>query len=462
MPVEQSTYTLTAMQAPVQLIEELISEVQLCLVESRHDRVTELLQQMSTSEVAAVVESLPPLERQQLWKIVPEEQQGEVLAKLGEQVRTALLGSLNVDDAVAATVGMETQDLAEVIDEASDQLRDAILESLDADDRALVEGTLAFPEDSAGRLMTRDLIAVRSDVRLEVIKRYLHQRGSLPPNIRALLVVDRSGLFLGKLPLEALLTKSPQSMVTEVMDTASVSVHLLTPKAEVASLFQRRDMVSLPVLDDDHRLVGQIVLDDAIDLIRAEAEEPMMRMAGLDAEEDLLAPILTSTRRRLFWLGVNLATAFLAAAVIGLFEATLSQLVALAILMPIVASMGGIAGSQTLTLAIRGLALGQITDANRRWLLMKEISISVVNGLVWALVVGLIAWLWFGQPGVALILGVAMMINLLVAAVSGLAIPLLLERLGLDPALAGSVVLTTVTDVVGFMSFLGLATLFLL
>lgn len=218
----------------------------------------------------------------------------------------------------------------------------------------------------------------------------------------------------------------------------------------------------LYVVDETHRLVGRINLDDAIHLIRNEAEQPMMHMAGLEVDEDLLAPIVTSVRRRLFWLGINLGTAFLAAWIIGLFEATLDKIVTLAVLMPIVASMGGIAGSQTLTLAIRGLALGQITDANTRWLAIKEITISIVNGIVWALVVGVITWLWFGQIGITIILGAAMVINLLTASISGLAIPLILDRFGIDPALSGSVVLTTVTDVVGFMSFLGLATIFLL
>jgi len=250
--------------------------------------------------------------------------------------------------------------------------------------------------------------------------------------------------------------------VVDVMDSTAASVNVLTPLSEVANLFQRRDLVALPVVDDAHKLVGRILLDDAIHLIRTEAEQPMMHMAGLEVDEDLLAPIASSARRRLFWLGMNLVTAFLAAWVIGLFEATLDKIVALAVLMPIVASMGGIAGSQTLTLAIRGMALGQITDANARWLAIKEVTISVINGIVWAVVVGVIAWFWFGQAGIALILGVAMIINLLVAAASGLAIPLILKRLGLDPALSGSVILTTVTDVVGFMSFLGLATLFLL
>jgi magnesium transporter len=385
-----------------------------------------------------------------------------VLASLGEQVRSSLLKRLNVEEAVAAATTMETPSLAAVVDEATAELREAILESLGADERARVEDALSYPEGSAGRVMEREWVAVRADVRLEVVKRYLSYRGSVPYRTTALMVVDREGVFLGELLLETLLTKSSNLTVAEVMDATAVFVNQLTSLAEVSALFQRRDLVSLPVVDDAQRLVGRIIVEKVIPLIRAEAEQPMMRMAGLEVDEDLLAPIAVSARRRLFWLGINLATAFLAAWVIGLFEATLDRIVALAVLMPIVASMGGIAGSQTLTLAIRGLAVGQITDSNTRWLAIKEIVISVVSGMVWALVVGVIAWLWFHQVGIALVLGIAMSINLLTAAVSGLAIPLILRRMGIDPALSGSVILTTVTDVVGFLAFLGLATIFLL
>ena len=447
---------------PLPPLEERIRLVLNVLDTEQAARLPPIIAQWSSGETAAVLEALPLPARHQLWAQVPEDHRGEVLAWLGEQVRTSLLQEMMVEEAVAATATLETADLAVVVDEASEELREAILESLPPDARALLDEALTFPEDSAGRLMTREWLAVRADVRLDVVKRYLHARGSLPHRTTALMVVDREGVFLGKLSLETLLTKDPDLLVSDVMDSTAATVNVLTPLSEVANLFQRRDLVSLPVVDDARKLMGRIILENAIHLIRTEAEQPMMHMAGLEADEDLLAPIASSTRRRLFWLGINLVTAFLAAWVIGLFEATLDKIVALAVLMPIVASMGGIAGSQTLTLAIRGLALGQITDANTRWLAIKEITISVINGIVWALVVGIIAWLWFGQAGIALILGVAMVINLLAAAASGLAIPLILKRLGMDPALSGSVILTTVTDVVGFMSFLGLATLFLL
>lgn len=418
--------------------------------------------QWDPGEIAAVLEALPLAERQSLWEAIPEEMRGEVLSWLGEQVRSGLLNGLEVSEVVAAVGSMETPDLAAVVDEAPLVLREGILESLERDERSAVEEALDFPEDSAGRVMERQWVAVRSDVTLEVVNRYLRQLGSLPRLTSALMVVDREGRYLGKLSLADLVTRDPNLTVDEVMDTTADFVNVLTPLADVANLFQRRDLVSLPVVDAEGKLAGRIIVDDAIYLIRTEAEEPMMHMAGLEVDEDLLAPIVPSAGRRLFWLGINLATAFLAAWVIGLFEATIDKIVALAVLMPIVASMGGIAGSQTLTLAIRGLALGQITDANTRWLAKKEITISLINGVVWALVVGVLAWLWFGHWGISLILGVAMIVNLFTAAASGLAIPLVLRRLGMDPALSGSVVLTTVTDVVGFMSFLGLATIFLL
>lgn len=413
-------------------------------------------------EVAAVLEALPQNQRRKAWELVPAEQQGDVLIWLGDQARVSLLTGLSLEDAIAATATMTTPELAEVVDEVPRNLGDAILESLATDERAAVEDALSVPEDSAGRLMRREWVAVRADVSLEVVKRYLQSRGALPEHTRSLMVVDREKRYLGKLGFVDLLTRNQYLTVEEVMEEGAEAVSILTPLDAVTLLFQRRDLLSLPVLDDEGRLVGRIVVEDVIPLIREEAERPMMQMAGLEVDEDLLAPIAISARRRMFWLGINLATAFLAAWVIGNFEATLEKIVALAVLMPIVASMGGIAGSQTLTLVIRGMALEQVTNENTRWLVLKELAISAINGVVWAVVVGVIAWLWFGQYAIGLILGAAMLISLVVAATSGLAIPLVLKRLGLDPALSGSVVLTTVTDVVGFLSFLGLATIFLL
>jgi magnesium transporter len=276
------------------------------------------------------------------------------------------------------------------------------------------------------------------------------------------MVVDRDGIYIGKLPISSLLINQPELSVADVMTEEADYVPVDMPETEVAQLFERRDLVSVAVIDAEGHLIGRITIDDVVDVIRTEAEHQMMNMAGLDEEEDLFAPVLPSARRRALWLGINLGTAFLASWVIGMFEATLAQIVALAVLMPIVASMGGIAGSQTLTLVIRGLAMGRVSIANRLWLARKELAIGFLNGMLWALVVGVIAYLWFGDVGIGLVLSAAMVVNLLAAAFSGIAIPLVMDRLDIDPALAGAVVLTTVTDVVGFMSFLGLATVFLL
>lgn len=321
---------------------------------------------------------------------------------------------------------------------------------------------LSYPQDSAGGLMDADTIEVRANVKVGTVLRYLRVLETLPPQTDMLMVVDRQGHYQGVLRLSALVTAEPGLCVADVMQTdlAGISVH--TEGAEVARLFQDLDLLSAPVVDDNNRLIGRITVDDVMDLIREDSDRALMKMAGLDDEADIFAPVLVSSRRRAVWLGVNLLTAFLAAWVIGRFQATLEQVVALAVLMPIVASMGGVAGSQTLTLVIRGLALGQVQKGNIRILLNREVGISLLNGVLWAVVVALLAVAWFGDWGIGGVLGAAILINLLCAALAGLAIPLMLDRQGIDPALAGSVILTTVTDVVGFLSFLGLATVLLL
>jgi magnesium transporter len=327
--------------------------------------------------------------------------------------------------------------------------------------RAQLESMLSYPEESAGGLMNADAIAVRADVKTGTVLRYLRLLETLPPQTDLLMVVDRSGRYQGALPLTALVTANLDSTVATLMDTEIAGIPVDTDSRDIALMFQDLDLLSAPVIDAEQRLIGRITVDDVIDLIREESDRAVMQMAGLDDEADMFAPVLVSARRRAVWLGINLVTAFLAAWVIGRFEATLEQLVALAVLMPIVASMGGIAGSQTLTLMIRGLALGQIQKGNLRVLVNREMGTSVLNGLLWAAVIALLAVVWFGNWGLGGVLGAAILINLLCAALAGLAIPLLLQRMGIDPALAGSVVLTTVTDVIGFFAFLGLASLWL-
>jgi len=325
-----------------------------------------------------------------------------------------------------------------------------------------LEAMLSYPEDTAGGLMNIDTITVRPNVTLDVVLRYLRLRGEIPHMTDYLVVVNRSDRYIGLLSISDLLTKDPSLSVGRVMVKDIDPIPAMMPAREVAEIFEFRDLISAPVVDDEGRLLGRITIDDVVDVIRDEAEHSIMSMAGLDEEDDIFSPVVTSSRRRAIWLGINLATAFLASWVIGLFEATLKEVVALAVLMPIVASMGGIAGSQTLTLVIRGMALGYIDSANSRRILAKELAVGALNGLLWAVVVGVVAGLWFSDAMIGLIIAIAMQANLIVAALAGATIPLVMRRFGVDPALSSSMVLTTFTDVIGFAVFLGLATILLI
>ncbi|MDH3589753.1 MAG: magnesium transporter, partial [Gammaproteobacteria bacterium] len=336
-----------------------------------------------------------------------------------------------------------------------------VLLAMEELDRERLESVLAYHEDSAGGLMNTDTVTVRPDVTVDVVLRYLRIQGDIPDRTDMLFVVNRYGKYLGTVFLTRLLTKDEDSTVGEIMDTSLEGIQADMPATQVATRFETLDLFSAPVVDDNGTLLGRITIDDVVDVIREEAEHSLMSMAGLDEEDDMFAPVIASARRRTLWLGVNLATAFVAARVVGMFEATIEEVVALAVLMPVVASMGGIAGSQTLTLIIRGLALGQIERSNARRLMIKESAVGLLNGIVWSAVVAVVALFWFGSWRLGAVIAAALVINLLIAAISGVAIPMLLKRMQIDPALAGSVVLTTVTDVVGFLSFLGLGTLFL-
>jgi magnesium transporter len=424
--------------------------------------LSELLASQEPAEIAHLLESIPDIMRSRLWAQISDDVKGEILSHMGEVALVSLVDNIDQEDVVNATADLDASELAGVIEAMPDNIGEAIRESLDYRGLRELDAALAFPEDSAGRLMNTEAVSVRADVDLETVLRYLRFRKSLPDHTVGLMVVDREGHFLGELPLSMLLTCQPDTLVSEVMDPEAERVRPEVEKRALAMLFRDHDLVSVAVVDEDEKLIGRVTIDDIVDVIQDEADRQILGAAGLDAEEDMFAPVLPSARRRAIWLGINLGTAFLAAWVIGLFEATLDQVVALAVLMPIVASMGGIAGSQTLTLIIRGIALGHVSSSNTRWLAYKEIAISVLNGCIWALVVGAISYLWFHEILISGVLAAAMIITLLSAALSGVVIPLLMEKTGIDPALAGSVVLTTVTDVIGFMSFLGLATLFLL
>jgi len=413
-------------------------------------------------DVAHLLESTPPREREVLWELVEPELQGEVLQYLNDDLQTLFLNRMSAQQLVSATEGLDVDDLADLLQRLPNTVTLEVLASMEAQERQRLETVLAYPEDTAGGLMNTDAVTIRPDITLDVVLRYLRRHERLPDTTDALLVVTRSDKLIGSLPIERLLVSDTTMLVRELMDTENVSIPAMTPDTEVAKLFEKFDLVSAPVVGTDGHLLGRITIDDVVDVIREDAEHQVMSMAGLDEEEDTFAPAWRTSRRRAVWLGINLLTAFLAAAVIGLFEGTIQRITALAVLMPIVASMGGIAGSQTLTVLIRGIALGHVGGGNVKWLLNRELVVGLLNGLLWALVIAAIAVLWFGDPALGGIIAAAIVINLLIAALVGTLLPVVLKKLNIDPALSGSVILTTVTDVVGFMAFLGLATLFYL
>jgi magnesium transporter len=424
--------------------------------------VRRLVNTLSPAEIGNLLESLPPGKREIVWGLVDAADDGEVLVHVGDEVRESLLAEMDPDEIVAAVEDLDIDDLADLVEDLPDTVIDEVLKSMDRENRERLEQVLSYPEDTAGRLMNPDVVTVRADVTVDVVLRYLRLRGELPEHTDHLFVVSRRHQYLGRLALTALLTHEDATPINELIDDEQPAIAVETPATQVANQFSDHDWVSAPVVDANNILLGRITIDDVVDIIREQAEHQALSAAGLNEDEDLFSPVPRATRRRALWLGINLATAFLASWVIGRFADTLEQIVALAVLMPIVASMGGVAGTQTLTLMVRGLALGQVARGNLRALLGKEVLVGLLNGVVWALVVGVIAGLWFRDHALGLVIGAAMTINLVAAALAGVLVPLTLKRMNVDPALAGGVVLTTVTDVVGFLSFLGLATLILL
>jgi magnesium transporter len=448
--------------AKEQQTEQRLSDLTAELQSGTLQNVWKMLNNLHPAEIAELLESLPPAQREIVWELVDPELEGDVLVYVNDEVRGRLIKGMRPEDLVAATDGMDMDDLADIINDLPEAVTQEVLHSMDNQDRARLEAVMSWPEDSAGGLMNIDTITVRADVTLDTVLRYLRMKKVIPEQTDSLIVVNRYDHFLGSLSLSTLLTSDPGMTVAQVMDIESEAIPASTPDREVANLFEKRNLISAPVVDKNNRLLGRITIDDVVDVIRDDADHSLLGMAGLDEEEDMFAPVFISARRRALWLGINLITAFMAAWVIGLFETTLDKVVALAILMPIAASMGGVAGTQTLTLVIRGAALGQIGKSNTRWLMTRELMVGALNGLLWAIVVASIVMLWFKDLNLGLFIGAALVINLVCAAGAGFAIPIVLRRMGIDPVLGGSVVLTTITDIVGYMSFLGLATIFLL
>jgi magnesium transporter len=395
-----------------------------------------------------------------LWQLLEGSQEAEVLNELGEEIKLEFLQTMAPDQVVQLTEELDDDDVADILQQLPEAFTQQVLEAMDEQDRDRLERVMVYDEDTAGGLTNTDAITIRADVTLDVVLRYLRRHEEIPEMTDALIVVSRDDRYVGLLPLRTLLVADPRCSVRELMITSRKPIPVAMPDAEVARLFERNDWVSAPVVDEAGFLVGRITIDDVVDVIREGGDHSLMSLAGLDEDDDTFAPAFKTARRRAVWLGVNLLTAFLASSVINLFQGTIEKVVALAVLMPIVASMGGIAGTQTLTVLVRALAMGQVNRSNSNWLVSRELFAGAMNGVLWALVVAVAAALWFGDPILGLIIAAALVINLVMAGLSGALLPMMLQRMKIDPALAGGVILTTVTDVVGFMSFLGLATVF--
>jgi len=421
-----------------------------------------MLNALHPAEIAHLLESLPSHERLVIWPLVSKELEAEVLINVGDEIRNGLIKDMSPQQLVQVAEDLAVDDSADFVQSLPDTVIDQVLHSLDSQHRKLLESVLSFPEDSAGGMMNTDTITVRPEVTLDVVLRYLRLLGDIPKPTDHLIVVDRENHYLGILPLSQLLINEPDNTVEDIMDDRVTAIPSDMEDGDVAMLFEDLDLISAPVVDGNNMLLGRITVDDVVDVIRDEADHSVLSMAGLNDEEDLFAPVLSSSLRRTIWLGINLITAFLASWVVSNFETTLEKVVTVAILMNVVASMGGIAGSQTITLVIRSMALGQFSRNNRLWVFNKEVLVGLFNGVIWAVVVALIASLWFNDFSVGLVIAAALVINLIFAAASGVAVPIILKKFHIDPAIAGSVILTTITDIVGLFAFLGLATIFLL
>jgi len=434
-------------------------EIQHALNSGMFVQVRQLLMDMPACDVALLLESSPYKSRQVLWQLVDHDDQGDILEELSEDVKKSIIKEMQADQLAAATEGMDTDDLTDVLRSLPDSVYLEVLGAMDTQDRSRVEAAMAYNEDTAGSIMNTDTVTLRPDVNLDVVMRYLRLKGDLPKATDMLYVVNKDDKLLGGVTLSALIVNDPIMIVSNIMDRTIETLPADMDEAEVAQQFERHDWVSAPVVDDAGKLLGRITIDDVVDIIREEAEHSMMSLAGLDDEEDTFAPVIKSTRKRSIWLGINLLTALAAVAVSNMFEPILAQMAILAILNTLVPSMGGIAGNQTLTLIIRGMALGHINDRNKRWLIGKELAIGALNGLLWAVILSVVVGLWQQDVKLGLVIAFAMLANMTAAGLAGVLIPLTLKRFKIDPALAGGVVLTTITDVVGIFAFLGTATL---
>lgn len=423
-------------------------------------RIQRMLNGLKPGEIAHLIEASPPQQRKIVWELVEQENEGAVLVELGDSIRSSLMEEMDVVELTEAVQGLSVDDMADFLQTLPQTVIHQTLSSMDRQDRERVQEVLGFDEDTAGGLMDTQTVTVKPDVTVDVVLRYLRRQKDLPSHLDRLFVVNNDNIYQGSISLVTLLTHQPDEAVHDIMDESSTVIHADTPSQQIALIFEDRDLVSAPVIEEEtQRLLGRITIDDVVDVIREEAEQSVKSMAGLNEDDELFAPVLSSAKRRAVWLGTNLLTAFMAAWVIGQFETTINSAIALAALMGVIPSMGGIAGSQTLTLVVRGIALGQVGKTNTRSLFFKEILVGLLNGLVWAIVVFAVSAFIFNEPSIGVVVAIAMLLNLIAAPIAGVTLPVALKKIGIDPALAGSVLLTTVTDIIGYAAVLGLAAL---
>ena len=439
--------------------DKLLEKIQDKSIEPSLNQIKRMVSNMNPSEIAHSLESLPPQERKLLWSMIETHEEGEIISELNDEIQKELIAEISPEELIEIIADLELDEIVDILQTLPERTAENILAGMSQTDRKRIQEALVYPEDSAGGLMNTDIISVRPKHNLEVVMRYLRAQKELPQNTDQIFVVSRENVYLGSLPVSSLLVSDPTLNVRELMETETKPLPVEWSDKDVSRLFEQNDWVSAPVVDENTKLIGRITIDDVIDVIIEDADQNILGMAGI-AEDTFAAPA-RAARGRILWLSINLMTAFIASMTINLFKGTIDQIVYLAILMPIVASMGGVAATQTLTIMIRGLTLQQINFNNLNWLFKREVAVSIVNGILLSILVGGITYLWFKEIIISILISAAMIVNLISSAIAGIFIPIILRKFNQDPAIAGSVVVTTITDVIGFFSFLGLATIFL-
>ena len=440
--------------------QEKIFEILSKKSEDKFTQIQRILSKMDSHEIAHCLESTPSEQRKIIWSIIDKSNEAEVLSELGEEIQQDLFDEISNQELLDLVQNLELDEMVDILQNLPQQRISFLLSKMTNIDRERVEMVLEYPEDSAGGLLNNDIISVQKDSTLNLVLEYLRSIGDIPENTDKLFVVSKNNNFIGELKISKIISSNPELKVSDVMNDKPHSFMVNESDKEVSKFFEQNDLISAAVVNDKNELIGRITIDDVVDVIIEDADQNFLSMAGI--AEDTFSPPARAARRRIVWLGLNLITAFVAALAINIFQDAINKIVYLAVLMPIVASMGGVAATQTLTIVLRGLTLEQISSSNLSWLFKRELAVSILNGIVLSLIISLITYLWFNQLILSVLIAAAMIINLLSSVIAGVFVPIVLRRLNQDPAIAGSVIVTTVTDVVGFVSFLGLATIFLL